>query len=91
MFKMFRQRFNVSHLAQNPQTVYFVKDKMRYALADDILHVNMTETQHEFHKEYSIDLIVATERDFFEAVEKYAERMRYGSPAFLEDMEKINE
>jgi len=89
MFKVFKRSLSISNIEANNATRYLVIEKLRDALSSDIVTVNLQETKHDFHKEYSVELIVATHDDFFRAVKAYADRSLSGIPIFVEDLEKI--
>ena len=87
MFTKFYKELTVLNQNNSEYMKGLMVDKMRDSLAQDIVFKNMETTQHDYYTKYRVNVIVATEDDFFKAVEEYARRNSCNIPVTLEEKE----
>lgn len=77
MIEKFGINMSISNLTkglEEGRSAYLVRDRMRKALADKIVDVYCKETTKEFHTEYRMEVVVATQADYWKDVQDMAAR-----------------
>lgn len=86
MFKNFYTRIAVSHLSNNNFTEPIVCERMARQLSEDIVKSSVKITKEDYHTTYEMNVIVATETDFFRAVAEYVQKAQTGYPMTMEEL-----
>jgi len=69
-------RLSITEYESNPERAeHYANDFLRNSIANFIVNKKAEESRDDFYKEYRLDLYVATPSEFWEIVEREAEKI----------------